>query len=194
MSKLIVGLGNPGSQYENTRHNVGFCIIDQLLSQRNLDRFRSVCQSLVVEQPNPENADHKLIFAKPMTYMNHSGVAVSMLVEKYGIDLEKLCVLYDDLNLDLGVLRCRRSGTHGGQKGMQSIIKHLDSDAFSRIRIGIGKPSGEFTDHVLARFADQEIDKIEPAISRAVEAVEIFIKDGINVTMNQFNGKANPTD
>ena len=77
---------------------------------------------------------------------------------------------------------------------MQSIIKHLDSDAFSRIRIGIGKPSGEFTDHVLARFADQEIDKIEPAISRAVEAVEIFIKDGINVTMNQFNGKANPTD
>ncbi|HIC17521.1 TPA: aminoacyl-tRNA hydrolase [Candidatus Poribacteria bacterium] len=194
MSKLIVGLGNPGSQYENTRHNVGFCVIDQLLAQRNLAQFKNVCQSLVAEQPDPKKADHKLIFAKPMTYMNHSGVAVSMLVEKYGIDLEKLCVLYDDLNLDLGVLRCRRSGTHGGQKGMQSIIKHLDSDAFSRIRIGIGKPSGEFTDHVLAKFSDQEIDEIKSAISQTAEAVEIFITDGIDVTMNQFNGKTNPAD
>ena len=192
MSKLIVGLGNPGSQYENTRHNVGFCVIDQLLFQRNPNRVKSVCQSLVVEQHNPSNRNHRLIFAKPMTYMNHSGVAVSMLVEKYGVDLTGLCVIYDDLNLDLGGLRCRRSGTHGGQKGMQSIIKHLNSDAFSRIRIGIGKPSGEFTDYVLTKFSDQESDEIKPAISRATEAVEVLIKDGIDVAMNQFNGRTNP--
>lgn len=184
--KLIVGLGNPGIRYEQTKHNVGFRVIDALqtrLSAGELQR-RSICKSLVMQATWH---DVGIILAKPMTYMNNSGTAVTALVRQFEIPLSELCVVYDDVHLDIGVLRMRQKGSNGGQKGMKSIIHHLGTTAFSRLRIGIGEPIGDLTDYVLTGFTEDEEIEITHTIDRAVDAIGTFVKDDILTAMNQFN-------
>ena len=188
--KLIVGLGNPGLRYQHTKHNIGFRVIDALheKTQRDLQapRYRqtSICKSLVAQTTWH---DTSVVLAKPMTYMNNSGVAVAALVNRFEVPLSQLCIVYDDVHLDIGVLRIRQKGSDGGQKGMKSIIHHLGTNEFPRLRIGIGEPIGNLTDYVLTEFSETEEIEIEPTIHRAVEAVEAFIKDDILTVMNQFN-------
>lgn len=191
--KLIVGLGNPGLRYQHTKHNIGFRVIDALheKTQHNLKAPRhtqtSICQSLVAQTTWH---DTPVIFAKPMTYMNNSGVAVAALVDRFEVPLSQLCVVYDDVHLDIGGLRIRQKGSDGGQKGMKSIIHHLGTNEFPRLRIGIGEPIGNLVDYVLTEFSEAEEIEIAPTIHRAVDAIEAFIKDGIRTVMNQFNRRA----
>lgn len=193
--KLIVGLGNPGLRYENTKHNIGFRVIDALYEKilsiasadiSNTRRASSICRSLIYQT---DWNDSPIILAKPMTYMNNSGLAVSALVNRFDIHLTDLLVIYDDVHLDIGMIRFRRKGSDGGQKGMQSIIQHLECLVFPRLRIGIGEPTGDIVDYVLTEFSDDEETTIEETVDRAVEAIEIYLKDGIQAAMNQYNGR-----
>lgn len=188
--KLIVGLGNPGLRYHHTKHNIGFRVIDALHEKTQHGRQAprhtqtSICRSLVV-QTTWHNTS--VVLAKPMTYMNNSGVAVAALVDRFDVPLSQLCIVYDDVHLDIGVLRIRQKGSDGGQKGMKSIIYHLGTNEVPRLRIGIGEPIGNMVDYVLTEFSETEEIEIEPTIHRAVDAVEAFIKDDILTVMNQFN-------
>lgn len=188
--KLIIGLGNPGLRYQDTKHNVGFRVIDALhektqgKQQTSRHTQTSVGKSLVMQTTWH---DTSLILAKPMTYMNNSGVAVAALVDRFEVPLSQLCVVYDDVHLDIGILRMRQKGSDGGQKGMKSIIHHLGTNEFPRLRIGIGEPVGNLVDYVLTEFSQTEEIEIESTIHRAVDAIETFIKDDILTAMNQFN-------
>lgn len=182
--KLIVGLGNPGLRYQHTKHNVGFRVIDALHEETQPNRQVSLCKSLVLQTTWH---DTPIILAKPMTYMNNSGVAVAALVNRFQVPLSQLCVVYDDIHLDVGVLRIRQKGSAGGQKGMKSIIHHLGTNEFPRLRIGIGEPVGGLTDYVLTEFSEAETIEIESTLHRAVDAIETFVKDDILTAMNQFN-------
>lgn len=189
-SKLIVGLGNPGMRYEHTKHNVGFRVVDALYEvfcQRDSEprpTHTSIYNSLVIQTTWH---DTPIILAKPMTYMNNSGAAVAALVRRFEIPLPDLCIVYDDIHLDVGVLRMRRKGSDGGQKGMKSIIQHLGTTEFPRLRIGIGEPVGDLTDYVLTEFSEDEEIEIAHTIDRAVDAIETFVNDDILTAMNQFN-------
>jgi PTH1 family peptidyl-tRNA hydrolase len=188
--KLIVGLGNPGLRYQHTKHNVGFRVIDALheKTQNNPQARRhtqkSICKSLVMQTTWHGTS---VILAKPMTYMNNSGVAVAALVNRFEVPLSQLCIVYDDIHLDIGVLRIRQKGSDGGQKGMKSIIHHLGTNEFPRLRIGIGEPIGDLTDYVLTEFSEAEEVEIEQTIDRAIDAVEAFVQEDILTVMNQFN-------
>ena len=184
--KLIVGLGNPGGKYELTRHNVGFDIMDLFCREISVDRLKRWNLSLVAEG-RLEMED--LVLAKPLTFMNSSGLAVAALVSKYDVPLEDLYVIYDDLNLDMGVLRIRRGGTAGGHKGVKSIIGSLGSKSFPRLRVGIGQPPEkmEVINYVLGRFSIREREQIEQMEQIAVEALKAMILDGIDSAMNRFN-------
>jgi len=193
--KLIVGLGNPGLRYEKTKHNIGFRVIDALYDKmhtsNNTDssatkRVTSICNSLVIQT---EFHDSTIILAKPMTYMNNSGSAVAALINQYDISLTDLCIIYDDVHLDIGIIRIRRKGSDGGQKGMKSIIRHLGTQEFPRLRIGIGEPVGDITDYVLSEFSKTEEVEIEQTIERAVDAIDVIVQDGILAAMNRFNGR-----
>ena len=184
--KLIVGLGNPGRKYELTKHNVGFEVVDLLRHVIRAKEPKRHSFSLVTEgRLETEN----LILAKPQTFMNSSGVAVAALVLEYSVQLEDLCIVYDDLNLELGALRIRRKGSAGGHKGVKSIIDSLGSQLFPRLRIGIGQPPEqmEAIDYVLSKFAAKERELIEQTKQMAVEALEVMILCGINSAMNRFN-------
>ena len=185
--KLIVGLGNPSNKFEYTRHNVGFDVIDLFRHELQLGKnFRKEHHSLVIEGQLESN---RLLLAKPQTFMNSSGIAVQALVLDYEIPLEDIIVIYDDLNLELGLLRIRRSGSAGGHKGVKSIIESLGNQSFPRIRIGIGQPSQdtEVIDYVLSRFTSKEREEIEKAEQSAVEALKIMILEGVEPAMNKFN-------
>ena len=190
--KLIIGLGNPGMRYEHTKHNVGFRVIDALyekLCQRDSQprpTHTSICNSLVIQTTWH---DTSIIFAKPMTYMNNSGAAVAALVRRFETSLPELCIVYDDVHLDIGVLRMRRKGSDGGQKGMKSIIQHLGTTEFPRLRIGIGEPVGALIDYVLTEFSEDEEIEITHTIDRAVAAIETFVTDDILTVMNKFNSR-----
>lgn len=189
-TKLIVGLGNPGPKYENTKHNLGFWVINELLLRLQLDRLEPLCRSLIART---EWHDSEIIFAKPMTYMNNSGQAINLLVQKFDICPLNLCVVYDDLNLDVGVLRMRKAGSDGGHNGMKSIIHHLRTQDFSRLRVGIGKVEGDWMDHVLSEFSAAEREDIDWAIPCAADAIETFVTGGVQTAMNRFNGCVPPT-
>ncbi len=182
--KLIVGLGNPGLRYQHTKHNVGFRVIDALHGEMQSNRQASLCKSIVLQTTW---RDTPIILAKPMTYMNKSGIAVAALVEQFGVPLSQLCVIYDDIHLEIGRLRIRQKGSHGGQKGMKSIIHHLGTNQFPRLRIGIGEPIGDLTDYVLTEFSETEAIEIQSTIHRAVDAIETFVTTDILTAMNQFN-------
>ena len=188
-TKLIVGLGNPGPRYENTKHNLGFWVVNELLLRLQINRLAPLCKSLVART---EWHDSAVIFAKPMTYMNNSGQAVNMLVQEFDIIPHDLCVVYDDLNLGTGVLRMRKAGSDGGHNGMKSIIHHLGTQDFPRLRVGIGKVEGDWMDHVLNEFSAAEKEDIKWAVPYAADAIETFVTDGVQTAMNRFNGCAPP--
>lgn len=183
---LIVGLGNPGREYRQNRHNIGFMLLDRLASNfgESFSRFES--SALVTKT---KYLDHRLILAKPQTYMNNSGQAVGSLYRYYKISGDKLLVVYDDVDLPFGMLRLRPSGGSGGHRGMRSIIGSLGTDGFPRLRIGIGRPPGrmEAADHVLQDFSQEEGENLTDILDGGVEAVLVFISNGIDQAMNQFN-------
>ena len=183
---LIVGLGNPGRRYEMTKHNVGFWLIDEILQRCGIKRLKGMCGALA--GMTNWNGDGPM-YAKPTTYMNNSGEAVAALVRRFDLSLSDLCVVYDDLNLDIGVLRFRKKGSDGGHNGMKSIIRHLDTEEFPRLRIGIGSPTYSQTDYVLSEFDEPDKLQIDQVVQRAADAIEMLIEDGIQNAMNQFNGR-----
>jgi PTH1 family peptidyl-tRNA hydrolase len=184
---LIAGLGNPGRKFEHNRHNIGFMLLNRL-SEKLGDRFGKVESRALVAKSTYHG--ERIILAKPQTFMNNSGSSVSSLVRFYKVPLENLLVAYDDVDLPIGSLRLRPSGGSAGQKGMQSIIERLGTEEFPRLRIGTGRPPGrqEAADYVLQDFPPQDIELLEEALNRAVEAVLIFIQDGLERAMNLYNG------
>ena len=186
--KLVVGLGNPGRRYAGTRHNVGFDVLDVLAGRFSAD-WESAPRGVEGLVARDRAAD--TLLAKPVTFMNLSGPAVVGLVQFYKIELPDLFVIVDDVNLELGRLRARAAGSAGGHNGLKSIIGALGSDAFARMRIGVGggDPRRDLSGHVLGRFAPVERTIIAEAVSRCADAAELFVAEGIAPVMNRFNRK-----
>lgn len=186
MPYLIVGLGNPGRQHKKNRHNAGFMVVDHLAQRLGVSFSRLEQKSLVTKA---EYQGKRLILAKPQTYMNLSGQAVSALVRFYKLPLNHLLIIHDDIDLPFGVLRLRPGGGSGGQKGLQSIIEQLGTQEFPRLRIGVSRPPGhmEAADYVLQDFSKDEAGFLPVVLNRAVEAVLTFVTDGINSAMNIYN-------
>lgn len=183
---LIVGLGNPGKRYRDNRHNIGFLVLDHLATHFDLSFNRMRSKALIIES---SYEDHKVVLAKPQSYMNLSGSSVKSLMKYYQITLDNLLVVYDDVDLPLGKMRLRPFGGSAGQKGMQSIIEQLDTQGFPRMRLGIGRPPGrmETADYVLQDFAETDREILEMVLDRAVEAVLMFTSSGLEAAMNKFN-------
>lgn len=182
--KLIVGLGNPGRRYAATRHNVGYMVLDELAKRHRIHVKKRMGRAMVGQGTI---AEEEVLLAKPMTFMNLSGEAVSHLARRYRIKPEDIIVIYDDVDLPPGKIRIRPRGSAGGHKGMDSIIYHLRTQDFPRVRIGIGSIEGEAIDYVLSRFNRSDIALIKPAIASAASAVEAIIAEGIEPAMNKFN-------
>jgi PTH1 family peptidyl-tRNA hydrolase len=184
---LIAGFGNPGRDYLNTRHNVGFLVIDRLC--RKLDVFLGKLQANALTA-SFKDSQNRIILAKPQTYMNLSGQSVSGLLHFYKIPTEKLLVIHDDLDLPFGTLRIRPSGGSAGQKGLGSTIERLGSQDFARIRVGIGRPPGRMdaADYVLQPFHNTEQQMLDSVLETASEAAIAFVRDGLEPAMNRFNG------
>jgi PTH1 family peptidyl-tRNA hydrolase len=186
---LIAGLGNPGREYAASRHNVGFMLVDRLAARLGASFSRLESKALVCKS---EYQGLRLFLAKPQTYMNLSGQAVGGLFNYYRVPLEHLLVVYDDVDLPLGTLRLRPGGGSAGQKGMKSIIERLGSQDFPRLRIGIDRPPGRMdaAAYVLQDFSRQQAEFLPPLLERAVDATLVFITQGLEAAMNQFNGAA----
>jgi PTH1 family peptidyl-tRNA hydrolase len=184
--KVVVGLGNPGADYERTRHNVGFEVIAELARRLGGGKPRSRFEALLVET---SWADQKVLLVRPQTYMNESGRAVRQVVDFFQLPLPDLLVVCDDFNLDLARLRMRPGGSSGGQKGLNSLIRHLGTENFARLRIGVGRPPErvDAADFVLTRFRRGELKPIEDAVTRAAEGVETWIRSGLDAAMNRVN-------
>jgi len=183
--KVVVGLGNPGSKYHGTRHNVGFAVVDSLASGPGARRVQSRFQAQVCEVIE---GNDKILLVKPETFMNLSGRCVRQVVDFYQLELSDLLVICDDMALPLGKLRFRAKGTHGGHNGLRDIQNHLGTTEYARLRIGVDSPQDEAIDHVLGRFKPSERPVIEDAVGLAAQAVIVWVRQGIQVSMNQFNG------
>jgi len=183
---LVVGLGNPGRDYREDRHNVGFMLVDRLAIRLDVSLNRLRSKALVGSATYETN---KIILAKPQTYMNASGQAVQGLTRFYKLPLSNLLVAHDDLDLPLGAIRIRPGGGSAGQKGVTSIIERLDAQDFPRLRLGIGRPPGQMdaADYVLQDFSDAEMTIISETLTRAVDAVLAFVLQGLEAAMNKFN-------
>jgi len=182
---LIVGLGNPGPEYANTRHNAGYQCVARFAERHGLRfsfyRFRACLAEGTV-------AGRHVIVARPLTFMNESGQAVAPLVRRYAVQLPDLLVVYDDMDLPLGKIRLRARGSSGGHKGLDSVQRHLGTTDVPRLRIGIGRPPyGDPVDYVLSQWRPDELPLIESAYDRAVEAIDTFLQEGIVAAMNKFN-------
>jgi PTH1 family peptidyl-tRNA hydrolase len=192
--KLIVGLGNPGAEYRDTRHNVGFKVIDALADRWRIgDQWREKFDALHMKTAV---GDEGVIIAKPITFMNHSGQAVCGLAGFYKIEPADIFVVTDDVALPLGRLRARRDGSAGGHNGLKSIIQSLATQAFPRMRVGVGRGDNgrDLADHVLGRFDADERDTVSAAVLRAADATEVFLSDGIERVMNVFNAATEKED
>lgn len=185
--KLIIGLGNPGKTYEQTRHNIGFKVIDYLAMKWNAPLTQSKFKGMYSVIHRPEG---KVMLLKPLTFMNLSGESVGALMDYYNIQLEDIVVIYDDLDLPTGQLRLRQKGSAGGHNGIKSLIQHLGTQQFNRMRIGISRPpSGmKVPDYVLARFSEDEIPEMAQAVEKSAEACELWLSKPYIEVMNQFNG------
>ncbi len=184
---MIVGLGNPGREYDKTRHNIGFRCVDAIAETYNLTFAKKQSRALLADGLI---ADHKVLLVKPQTFMNLSGEAVSSLLTFFKIPLKKLLVISDDLDLPLGTLRIRAAGSAGGQNGLRSIAAHVSTQAFPRMRFGIGRPPGrmEAAAYVLQDFDKADAILLDETMSRAVRAVETWLRYGIELAMTRHNG------
>jgi len=186
---LIIGLGNPGREYRDNRHNVGFMLIDRLIVRLNARGMKLQSKAIVTSAMYEER---KLILGKPQTYMNLSGSSVQGLINFYKIPLSNFMIVSDDLDIPFGTIRIRASGGAGGQRGVASTIERLGTKDFPRIRIGIGRPPGRMDPaaYVLQNIPRGEISLLSDVLNHAADAVLAFVKDGLNKSMNQFNGSA----
>jgi len=183
--KLIVGLGNPGKEYEKTRHNVGFMVMDRLSEVMNVSISNSKFKGEYVKL---KYKGEDIILLKPMTYMNSSGESVIQIMKYFKIDVKDLLVVYDDLDMPVGKLRLRQSGSAGGHNGIKSIIAHVGTQSFQRIRVGIDKhPQIKVIDYVLGRFNKEEQPLIDEGVENAVKAIELYLDKGFVAAMNAFN-------
>jgi PTH1 family peptidyl-tRNA hydrolase len=184
--KAIVGLGNPGSQYKGTRHNVGFDVIDEIARRQSVGFESAPAEALIAKWRRPEEA---VLLVKPLTFMNLSGQAIGELTRYFKIELGDLIVIVDEVHLPLGKLRARKRGSAGGHNGLKSVIAQL-GDEFSRLRMGVGRGADQrnLADHVLSRFEKDEAAEVERMTARAADAAEMFITSGIEAVMNAFNG------
>ena len=184
---LIVGLGNPGREYKDNRHSVGFMVVDRLTIRLNVRMSRLQAKALVASSTYESQ---KLILAKPQTYMNLSGQSIQGLAHFYKIPLEHMIVAHDDLDLPFGTIRIRPGGGPGGQKGVASTIERLGSKDFPRLRIGIGRPPGRMdpADYVLQDFPKADLPLLSEILDRAADAALTFVTEGLNPAMNKFNG------
>lgn len=191
---IIAGLGNPTLQYEGTRHNVGFDVIDRLADKYNITveirKSRALIGKGVIE-------GKKVILAKPQTYMNLSGESIRSLADYYKIDEEQeLLVIYDDVSLGVGQLRIRKKGSAGGHNGIKNIISHLDTEVFARIKIGVGEKPGKYDlkDYVLSRFSKAEREEMEEGYEKAVKAAVMILSGETDAAMNAYNRKVKPEE
>lgn len=184
---IIVGLGNPGAKYHGSRHNIGFYVLDLLAQEHNIPLNKIKHKAVLGEG---FIAGQKVVLAKPQTYMNNSGESLLSLKQWYKIDFERIIVIYDDIDLDPGVVRIRASGSAGTHNGMRSIIYLLQSESFPRVRIGIGRPpeDWELADYVLSRFKDEEVEAVKEASHRALKGVECILSSGVEQAMSKYNG------
>jgi peptidyl-tRNA hydrolase, PTH1 family len=190
---LVVGLGNPGKEYSGSRHNLGFQAVEllsrRLQTGRPFQKHWSLCASA-------EYRGCQVMLAQPLTYMNRSGRAVLELVRNYHLDLSNLLIIYDDLDLPPGMIRMRKKGGSAGHRGIQSIIESLGTTEFPRLKIGIGKPSSDFegADYVLQPPDPPDLASLNAALDKAAEAVLLYISDGLDAAMNNFNQGLSSTD
>lgn len=184
---LIIGLGNPGREYERTRHNVGFRCVEALATKHGLVFSGKKANALLADG---QIGDRHVTLAKPQTYMNLSGESVGRLVAFYKLPIERLIVVSDDMDIPLGTLRLRMAGSAGGQNGLKSVIAHLGTQEFSRLRFGIGRPPGrmEVVAYVLQGFAKADDMLVDETVERAVKALETWLTDGIEIAMTRYNG------
>lgn len=184
----VVGLGNPGKNYDGTRHNVGFDTVDLLANRNNIKinkiKFKSVYGEGII-------GNKKVILLKPQTYMNNSGMAVLDLSNFYKMPVENIIVIVDDIDIDFGTIRIRTKGSAGSHNGLKSILYHLQSENFPRVKIGVGKKreNQDLADFVLSRFDKKERVEIDSAIEKAALAVETIVTDGVNKAMNEYNSR-----
>ena len=183
-SYLIVGLGNPGKKYIDTRHNVGFEMLDVVAKANNIKVLKLKCRAIIGEG---NICDTNVILAKPQTYMNLSGESIRELAAYYKIPPERIIIIYDDISLDVGKIRIRQKGSAGGHNGMKSIIYQLKTDEFPRIRIGIGKPDCELIDYVLQSFSKKDTNELINISNDIPQIVEAIISEGIQNAMNRYN-------
>lgn len=184
--KLIVGLGNPGKQYDQTRHNIGFMVIDAIADRLHISLDQAKFKGIYgVGHINGE----KVFLLKPLTYMNLSGESIGALMNFYQIDTEDLLVIYDDLDFPVGKIRLRQRGSAGGHNGIKSTIAHIGTQQFNRIRVGINRPSNgmTITDYVLGRFTKDEQELIKPAVERSADACEEWLEKPFLQVMNTYN-------
>ena len=184
---MIVGLGNPGAEYRDTRHNVGFMVADVLVDRwRVADQWREKFEALQIKTSVGEEP---IVISKPLTFMNLSGQAIQATAAFYKIEPADVFIVTDDVALPLGRLRARRDGGAGGHNGLKSVIQHLGTQAFPRMRVGVGRGENDrdLSDHVLGRFEASERDTVSAAVLRAADATEMFISAGIERVMNAFN-------
>ncbi len=187
MEFIIVGLGNPGREYENTRHNAGFMALDALAKRSSIKVDRVKWNALTGVG---EIGGRKVMLMKPQTYMNNSGEAVSAAMRFYKLGLADILVMVDDVNLDIGVIRIRKKGSDGGQKGMRSIIGHCGGEDIERIKVGVGKkphPEYDMVEWVLSKFRGGEIEGIEKAAEDAAAAAEMIVKGEVDAAMNKYS-------
>ena len=184
---LSIGLGNPGRDFRDNRHNFGFMLIDRLIVRLNARGMKLQSKAIVTDAIYE---DRKIILAKPQTYMNLSGQSVQGLAHFYKLPLEALLVAHDDLDLPFGTIRLRPGGGPGGQKGVASAIERLGTQDFARLRLGIGRPPGRMDPaaYVLQDFSKEELKDLSNILDRAADAVLAFVSDGLNSAMNKFNG------
>ena len=181
---LIVGLGNPGKEYAATRHNVGFDAIDSIANRYNVDINRLKFRGMYGEG---NIGGSKVILLKPTTFMNLSGESVREVVNFYKIKNENIIVIYDDVDLEAGRLRIRSKGSSGGHNGIKSIIYHLGTEEFPRIKIGVGKPENNMVNHVLGKFSKEDREKVDKCINVCIDATETMIKESTEGAMNKYN-------
>ena len=184
--KLIVGLGNPGTQYKGTRHNIGFAVIDEIARRASVGFESAPAEAVIAKWRRPDGV---ALLAKPLTFMNLSGQAVGEIARYFKIDAADRLIVVDEAQLPLGRLRARARGSAGGHNGWKSVIAHL-GDAFPRLRIGVGRgeQQRDLADHVLSRFEKDEAAEVERMTARAGDAAEMFVTSGIGAVMNAYNG------